>query len=113
MLAHRTLTSARMRAFLHVAVAGAEIAQDRAQLAQIGAGFLGRADIGLADDLHQRHAATVEIDVGLRRILIVQRLAGILLQMQPRDADRLASLPSASSISILPAPTIGCSNWLI
>ena len=59
----------------------------RAQLAQIGAGFLGRAHIGLADDLHQRDAGAVQVDVGFRRVLVVQRLAGILLQMQARDAD--------------------------
>ena len=45
-------------------------------------------------------------------MLVVQRLAGILFEMQPGDAD-LRVLPSASSISILPSPTIGCWYWLI
>ena len=75
------------RAFLHVAVAGAEVAQDVAQLAHVGAGFLGAADIGLADDLHQGNAGAVQIDEGFRPVLVVQRLAGVLLQMQPGDAD--------------------------
>src|SRR6185437_9350652 len=74
-------------AFLHVAVACAEIAQDRAQLAEIGARFLGAAKIGLRDDLHQRDAGPVEIDICPRRMLIVQTFAGILLEMEPGNTD--------------------------
>jgi hypothetical protein len=73
-------------ALLHVAVAGAEITQDRAQLGHIGL-VLGVADVRFRDNLYQRDAGTVEVDKGHRRRLIVQRLAGILLQMQPLDAD--------------------------
>ena len=83
-----TLTSARKRALLHVAVAGAEIAQDRAQLGEERHRLLGRAQIGLRHDLHQRHAGAVEIDAAHVRMLVVQRLAGVLLEMQPLDADR-------------------------
>src|SRR5208337_2416111 len=79
------------RSLLHVAVARAEVAQDRAYLAQIGAGLLGTAQVGLADDLHQRHTRTVEVDIRLRRMLVVQALAGVLLQVQPRDADLLGA----------------------
>ena len=85
--AHRDVAVAAQRALLHVAVAGAEIAQDRAQFAQIEPGLLGAAHIGLGDDLHQPDAGAVEIDIGLRRMLVVQALAGILLEMQPGDAD--------------------------
>src|ERR1019366_7109457 len=74
-------------AFLHVAVARAEVTHDSANLAQIRTGFLRRADVRLRHDLHQRHAGAVQVDITLRRMLIVQRLPRILLQMQPRHAD--------------------------
>ncbi len=32
-------------------------------------------------------AGAVEIDIGLARMLVVQALAGVLLEMQPGDAD--------------------------
>ncbi len=73
---------------LHVAVAGADVAQDRAQLAQVRAGLLGRAQAGLGDDLHQRDARAVEIDERRRRVAVVEALAGVLLEVQPGDADR-------------------------
>ena len=84
---HRDVAVAAQRALLHVAVAGAEIAQDRAQFAQIDPGLLGAAQIGLGDDLHQRDAGAVQIDIGQGRMLVVQALAGVLLEMQPGDAD--------------------------
>ena len=85
--AHRKVHVAAHGALLHVAVAGAQIAQQGAQLAQVGAGLLGRANVGLGDDLHQRDAGAVEVDVGAPRVLVVQRLAGVLLQVQALDAD--------------------------
>ena len=56
-------------------------------LLDIGLGLLRRAQIGLRHDLHQRHARAVEIDIGILRMLVVQALARVLLQMQPLDAD--------------------------
>ncbi len=85
--AHRDVDVGAQIALLHVAVAGAEIAQDGAQLRDIGLGLVGRAQIGLGDDLHQRDARAVEVDEAHRRVLIVDRLAGVLLEMQPLDAD--------------------------
>ena len=75
-------------AFLHVAVAGAERAHDGAQLVEIGRRFLGRAHVRPRDDLHQRDAGAIEIDERFRRRKIVDRLAGVLLKVQPLDADR-------------------------
>ncbi len=46
-----------------------------------------RAQVGLRHDLHQRHARAVEIDIGHGRMALVQAFAGVLLQMQPLDAD--------------------------
>src|SRR5665213_4174053 len=86
-LAHRDVAVEAQRALLHVAVAGAAVAQDRAQLADIGARLLRATDVRLGDDLHQRDAGTVEIDIGLPRVLVVHALPGVLFQMQARDAD--------------------------
>ena len=41
----------------------------------------------LGDDLHQRDAGAVEIDIGVVGMLVVQAFARVLLQMQPFDAD--------------------------
>ena len=69
------------------------------QLGDVGLGLPGRAQVRLGDDLHQRHAGAVEVDVGVLGMLIVQRLAGVLLQMQPLDADLqpLAACPGPRS----------------
>ena len=86
-LAHRDVDVGAQVALLHVAVAGAEVAQDGAELGDVGLRLLGRAQVGLGDDLHQRHAGAVEVDVGVLGVLVVDRLAGVLLQVQPLDAD--------------------------
>ena len=92
-LAHRDVDVGAQGAFLHVAVAGAEIAQDRAQLGEEGLRLLGRAQIGLRHDLHQRHARAVEIDALMVGCWSCSAFAGVLLEMQPLDADgdRLAA----------------------
>ena len=88
---HRDIDVATHRALLHVAVAGAEIAHDGAQLPQVSAGLLRAADVRLGDDFHQRHAGPVEIDEGEAGMLVVDRLAGVLLDVQPFDADVLGA----------------------
>src|SRR6187401_1269177 len=85
--AHRHIDVGAQVSFLHVAVAGAEIAQDRAQLGYEGFRLLGRADIGFRHDLHQRDTGAVEIDQRKGRMLVVDALAGILFEMQPLDSD--------------------------
>ena len=85
--AHRDVDVGAQRALLHVAVAGADVAQDGAQLAQVEAGFLRAPDVGLGDDLHQRDAGAVEVDAGGVRAAVVDALAGVHLQVQPGDAD--------------------------
>ena len=72
---------------------------------QVGVGLLRRPQVGLADNLHQRHPAAVEVEVGfgLRfRQTFVQRLARVLLQVQPRNVDAfLASLlPGAAGRNV-------------
>ena len=76
-------------ALLHVAVARAEIAQDRTQLGHVRLRFLRRAQIRPRHDLHERHAGAVQIDVRIVGVLVLDRLAGVLLPMQALDADCL------------------------
>jgi hypothetical protein len=71
---HRDVDVGPQVALLHVAVAGAEIDEDRAQLLHIGRGFFGRAHVRLGDDLHQRRARAVEVDVGGVGVEVVQDL---------------------------------------
>ena len=78
-------------ALIHIAIAAADITQHRTQFRKVSPGLLRAGHIGLADDLHQRHAAAVEIDIGHRRVLIMHQLAGVLLDMDAFDADALAS----------------------
>jgi len=72
-------------AVLHVAVAGAQIPQDLAQFHHIGGGFLGTAQVGARDDLHQGDAGAVQIDEGQRRVHVMDRLARVLFDMDPFD----------------------------
>ena len=87
--AHRHVHIGAHRAFFHVAIAAADIAQDRAQLTQVGPCFGGRAHIGAAHDLHQRNARTVQVNIGHGRVLIVHQLARILFNVDALDADHL------------------------
>jgi len=91
------------------AVARADIAQDRAQLGDIGARLFRGAYVGLGDDLHKRDAGAVEIDMALGRGEFVQRLAGVLLKVQSLDADGDALVGDTSTMTS-PSPTIGFLN---
>ena len=58
--------------------------------------LVGGTNIGLAHNLNQRRAAAVEVDIGFQRGIgkaIVQTFAGILFQMQARDADPFLCRP--------------------
>ena len=83
---------AAQRALLHVHVADAELAQRRAQQPQPLAGLLGRAHVGLGDDLDQRRAAAVEVDDrGLGAVdapagARVDELGRVLLEVHAMDA---------------------------
>ena len=88
-LAHADVDVGAHRAFFHVAVARADVAQDRSQLAHVSPGLGRRAHVGPRHDLHQRDAPAVEVDVGHRRMLVVHQLARVLLDVDALDADRL------------------------
>ena len=63
--AHRDVHVGAQVPLLHVAVAGAEIAQDGAHLGDEGLRLPGGAHVGPGHDLHQRHARAVEVDQGV------------------------------------------------
>ena len=88
-LAHRHVGVAAERAFLHVAVADLEIANQRVHFLEIGHGFFRRAHVGLGDDFDERRAGAVEVDAGLLRQAFMQRLAGVFFQVRTRDTDTL------------------------
>ena len=80
-------------AALHVRVAGADRAQQQLELLRVAARLLGRADVRLGDDLHQRRARPVEVDqrrppaVGADRVA-VHELGRVLLEVRARDVHR-------------------------
>ena len=86
-LAHRHIHVGAQVALFHVAVAGFQVPQDGAQLGDIGLRLLGRAHVRLGDDLHQCDTRAVQIHIAIIWVLVVDRLAGVLLQMQPLDAN--------------------------
>ena len=86
-LADRDVHVGAERAFLHVPVAGAEIAHDLAELAHVFRRLLRPADVGAGDDLHQRDAGAVQVHEAEPRVHVVDRLSGVLLQMDALDPD--------------------------
>jgi hypothetical protein len=56
----------------------------------VGDGLFGRAHVGLGDDLEQRRAGAVEVDAGHAVEVLVQALAGVLLEVGARQAHRFS-----------------------
>ena len=76
---------APQRAFLHLAVGDFQVAQSQLQLFQAATRIGRRADVGLGDDFEQRNARAVQVDLGKAAVAVGQ-LAGIFLEMDPRQA---------------------------
>ena len=77
-------------ALLHARVGRADGQQQQAQLLGVAPRGLGRADDRIGHDLHQRHAAAVEVDkadAGRPRRVLVQQPRRVLLEVRARDAD--------------------------
>src|SRR5262249_45838064 len=86
--AHRDVRVAPQASLLHVAVVDAEPHEDRAQMAEEFGRIRCRSKIRLADDLDERHAAPIEVDVALAirvREPFVHRLPGVLFHVDARD----------------------------
>ena len=102
-------------AVLHLGVGRADRAQQQLQLLGVAAGLLGRADVGLGDDLHERRAGPVEVDEAdaarRRRRPAWIELRRVLLEVGARDADR--ERPVRRLDRERPFEASGRSYWLI
>ena len=63
---HAHIGIAAQRALFHVAVGDAGVEQDFLESREVFEGFVGGADVGLADDLDQRRAAAVQVEIRAR-----------------------------------------------
>ena len=91
---HADVAIAAQRTFLHVAVADPGVEDDLFQAGEVFVSFIGRSNVGLADDFDQRHAAAIQIDGrGFRGLgeAFMQALAGVFFQMHAGDADLLGA----------------------
>ena len=69
-----------------------DVLQHLLDLSQVSVGLVGRPHVGLADDLDQRRAGAIQIDIGVAvGILeaVVDALAGVVFHVDARDADAL------------------------
>ena len=89
-LADRKVDVAPQRALVHPAVGYAGVEDNGTELLQVRLGFLGGADVRLRNDLDQRNAATVAVYHGAVYV-VVHQLSGVLLNVDPGDADALGA----------------------
>ena len=68
--AHRNVRVAPEAPLLHVPVADAEVGDELAHPHEVQGGLARRTDIRLAHDLDQRHAAAVDVDEGIDRLVV-------------------------------------------
>src|SRR5208337_3165294 len=87
-LAHGNVHIRAQIAFLHVAITGAKVPHDDAQLGNIGLSVVGGTQIRLRYDLHERYPRTIEVDQGHGGVAIMQQFPRVLLKMKPLDAHR-------------------------
>ena len=73
-------------AVLHVAVTGAQIAQQLAQFGHVGCGFFRATDIRAGDDLHQSNACTVVIHERHVWIHVMHGFARVLFKVDTFNA---------------------------
>ncbi len=72
---------------LHIGFGNVEPAQQLSQPGQELSGLIGRAQIGTADHLDQRHATAVHIDEPHAALRVVFGLAGVFFHMHLVDVD--------------------------
>ena len=92
-LAHADVRVAAERALLHVSVVHPEVDEGEPQRLEVLARILGGAQLRVPDDLDERHARAVEVDV--RSVLGVDVLARVFLEVdagEPDLADRSVGL---------------------
>ena len=88
-LMHRQVDVAPEGTFLHPAVGNPCEKHHGPKLLQVGHGLLRRADVRLRHNLDERHAAPVAVQI--TAVLVMDQLTGVLLNVNPGDADFLGS----------------------
>ena len=88
-----TLTSQRSEPFLHVAVGDPEIEHDQAELPQVGARLRRSAQVGFETISRRGTPARLRSTRALGRLVGVDVLPRVLLEVDARQADPLASSP--------------------
>ena len=112
---HRDVRVAAEAALFHVAVVHADGDQDRAEPREELRGIRGGSQVRLGDDLDERHAAAIEVQVGPVGGVgeaFVEGLAGVLFHVDPGDVAPWRGPPRVSN-STLPAVASGRSYWEI
>ena len=92
---------AAQAALFHVAVTHAGVEQNLLEPGEVLKCLVGSADVRLTDDFHQRRTASIQVDVGPRDGVgkpVVETLARVFLQVQPRDADAFCRARSVGYI---------------
>ena len=83
-------------ALLHAAVGDVDVFEDRLDLLHVGARFLGRRHVRLGNDLDERHARAVVIDVRCQRVrdrsARMDKLSRILFHVDAQDTDALRAV---------------------
>ncbi len=93
--AHRHVGVATQVSLLHIARRDFGELEQQLQLVQVSVGLVRIPQVGFGDDLDQRRAAAVEVDVGVPvRVAkaVVQALAGVVFHVDPRDAGALVAV---------------------
>jgi len=72
-------------AFFHVAVADGEVGHEEAEGSEIGIGFIGGEDFGLADNFEEWGTGAIKIDEGGTGD--VDEFAGVFFEVNAGDAD--------------------------
>jgi hypothetical protein len=109
---HAHVGVAAQRTLFHVAVGDAGVEQNLLQPREVLEGLVGRADVGLAHDLHQRRAAAVQVEIRARAESAKPscRLLPASSSMCSRVMPMRFDPPSSVGTSIHPCSAIGLSN---
>uniref|UniRef100_E6PYF8 NAD-specific glutamate dehydrogenase n=1 Tax=mine drainage metagenome TaxID=410659 RepID=E6PYF8_9ZZZZ len=91
------------RTLFHVAVRNASVEENLLEAGEVFEGFVGGANVRLGDDLDQRRAAAVEIDVGVGERVsksVVDALASVLFHVGAGDADALEGAVGGGRVNV-------------
>ncbi len=92
-------------AVLHAALGSAHVAHQRAQRLEELHGLVGGAEVGLGDDLHQRHTGAIEVNQadGGAALHLMHQLGHIFLHMDVMDAQEAGRAILVCDLDTAPA----------